>query len=88
VLFADAVGLTMEPELTQAIRQAIRAVADHLADLIRHAQAHGEIRDDLDPEAAAWLLLTVLSGRRMRSAAMPGLLEPAVIALALGALAP
>jgi len=88
VLFADAVGLTIEPELTQAVRQAIRAVECHLADLIRHAQAHGEIRDDLDPEAAAWFLLTVLSGRRMRSAAMPGQLEPAVIALALGVLAP
>jgi len=29
------------------LRQAIRAVANHLADLIRHAQADGEIRDDL-----------------------------------------
>ena len=38
--------------------------------------------------AAAWLLLSVLSARRIRAAAMPPGLEPAVTALALRALAP
>jgi hypothetical protein len=43
---------------------------------------------DADPEAAAWLLLSVLAARRLRATAMPGSLEPAVTALALQALAP
>jgi hypothetical protein len=65
-----------------------RAVAAHLADLIRHAQADGGVRADTDPEAAAWLVLSVLSARRLRAAAMPADLEAAVTALALRALAP
>ena len=88
VLFADAAALTAEPALSAAARDAVRAVAGHLADLVRHAQAAGDVRPGTDPEAAAWLLLSVLSARRMRAAAMPPHLEPAVTALALGALAP
>jgi hypothetical protein len=88
VLFADATALAAEPELTGPARDAVRAVAAHLADLIRRAQADGDIRPDADAEAAAWLLLSVLSARRMRAAAMPAGLEPAVTALVLGALAP
>jgi AcrR family transcriptional regulator len=87
VLFADAATLAAEPELTGPARDAIRAVANHLAGLVRRAQAEGGIRPDADPGAAAWLLLSVLSARRLRAAAMPAGLEPAVIALALGALA-
>lgn len=88
VLFADAAALTAEPVLSAAARDAVRAVAGHLADVVRHAQAGGDVRPDADPEAAAWLLLSVLSARRLRAAAMPSDLEPAVTALALGALAP
>jgi AcrR family transcriptional regulator len=88
VLFGDAIALTAEPDLTQPARSAIRAVAAHLADLVRRAQAEGGVRRDADPDAAAWLLLSVLSARRLRTAAMPrgGELEPAVSALALQAL--
>ena len=88
VLFADATVMTAEPELTEPARDAFRAVAAHLADLIQRAQAEGGVRPDADPEAAAWLLLSVLSARRLRAAAMPADLEPAVTALALRALAP
>ena len=88
VLFADATALTAEPELTEPARNAFRAVVAHLADLIQRAQADGGVRPDTDPEAAAWLLLSVLSARRLRAAAMPADLEPAVTALALRALAP
>jgi AcrR family transcriptional regulator len=87
VLFADAVTLAAEPELTGPARDAIRAVATHLAGLVRRAQADGGMRPDADPGAAAWLLLSVLSARRLREAAMPARLEPAVTALALDALA-
>jgi AcrR family transcriptional regulator len=88
VLFADAAALAAEPGLAGPARDAVRAVAAHLADLVRHAQARGAARPDADPEAAAWLLLSVLAARRLRAAAMPGGLEPAVAALALQALEP
>ena len=88
VLFADAATLAAEPELTGPARDAIRAVATHLAGLIQQAQADGSIRPDADPRAAAWLLLSVLSARRLRAAAMRAGLEPAVTTLALDALAP
>ena len=88
VLFADASALTAEPELTEPARKAFRAIATHLADLIQRAQADGGVRPDADPEAAAWLLLSVLSARGLRAAAMPAGLEAAVTALALRALAP
>lgn len=87
VLFADAVALTAEPALSGPARDAIRTVAAHLAGLVRRAQANGEVSSGTDPEAAAWLLLSVLSARRLRQAAMPGSLEPAVTALALRAIA-
>jgi AcrR family transcriptional regulator len=88
VLFADAAALAAEPELTDAARNAIRTVATHLADLVERGQADGGIRPDADPQAAAWLLLSVISARRMRAAIMPAGLESAVAALALSALAP
>ncbi|MBO0832182.1 MAG: TetR/AcrR family transcriptional regulator [Actinobacteria bacterium] len=87
VLFDDAVTLTTEPELTGPARAAIAVVAEHLGDLIRHAQAEGGIRAHLDPEAAAWLLLSVLAARRLRVVAMPAHLESAVNALVLETLA-
>ncbi len=87
VLFADAATLAAEPELTRPARDAIRAIATHLTGLVQHAQAEGDIRPDADPRAAAWLLLSVLSARRLRAAAMPAGLEPAITALALDALA-
>lgn len=71
VLFADAVTLTAEPDLTEAARRAVATLADHLADVLRRGQADGDIRADLDPEPAAWLLLSVLSARPFRAAAMP-----------------
>jgi len=86
VLFADAATLAAEPELTGPTRDAVRAVATHLARLVQRAQVDGGIRTDADPGAAAWLLLSVLSARRLRAAAMPAGLEPAVTALALDAL--
>jgi AcrR family transcriptional regulator len=88
VLFADATTLTAEPELTEPIRRAVRTVAEHLGDLVRRGQADGQVRADLDPEAAAWLLLSVLSARPLRAAVMPDSdqLEGHVVAVALGAL--
>ena len=80
-------ALADDPELGDPARAALRAVAGHLADLIRHAQSAESVNPDADPEAAAWLLLSVLSARRLRAAAMPEGTEPAVTALALRSLA-
>jgi hypothetical protein len=88
VLFADAAALAADPTLAGPARTAVRAVAAHLADLVRCAQADGSVRPDADPEAAAWLLLSVLSAQRLPAAVVPPTLEPALTALVLGALAP
>jgi len=87
VLFADALALTAEPQLSELAQRTLGAIAAHLADIIQRAQAQGGVLRHADPEAAAWLLLSVLSARRLRSVAMPARLEPAVTALALGAIA-
>jgi AcrR family transcriptional regulator len=86
VLFADAAALAAEPSLAGQARSAFRAIATHIADLIQHAQDAGDISGDTDPQAAAWLLLSVLSAGPLRAAAMPAGLEPAVTGLALRAL--
>jgi AcrR family transcriptional regulator len=88
LLFADAAALAAEPELREPSTAAIQLVATHLADLVRRGQAEGVVRADVDPVAAAWLLVSVISARRLRAAAMPGELETAVTALALRALLP
>jgi AcrR family transcriptional regulator len=86
VLFADVTALADEPELSEPARRAFRTVAAHLADVIRRAQADGGVRPDVNPDAAAWLLLSVLSASRLRQAAMPADLQRAVEALTLQAL--
>lgn len=89
-LFADAATLTAEPDLSEHAKRAIRAIADHLADLIREGQAAGDVRSDVDCAAVAWLVLSLMSSQPFRTAAMPdkGNLEESVAALLLRALAP
>ena len=90
VLFADAASLLADPGAGEAASRVAAVIAGHLAGLVRRGQADGDIRDDVDPDAAAWLLLSVLSTRSLRAAGLPGgaHLEPRVAALALDALAP
>jgi AcrR family transcriptional regulator len=90
MLFADAASLLADPGAGEAAGRVAAAVAGHLADLVRRGQADGSIRDDADPEAAAWLLLSVLSTRPLRAAGLPGPghLEPGVAALTLRAIVP
>ena len=90
MLFSDAFALIGEPELTEAARRAARTIAGHLADLIRRGQADGDIRAGLDPEPAAWLLLSVLSTRSFRAVVTPDpdRVEDGVTALALRLLSP
>jgi AcrR family transcriptional regulator len=90
MLFGDAATLLSDPGLTESAKSAARSLAGHLADLVRRGQADGSIRADADPEAAAWMLLSVLSARSWRAAVMPGprRLEGDVADLALQALVP
>jgi AcrR family transcriptional regulator len=90
MLFGDAATLLADPGLTEPARRTARSLAGHLADLVRRGQADGSIRADADPEAAAWMLLSVLSARPWRAAVMPGpgRLEGDVADLALQALFP
>jgi AcrR family transcriptional regulator len=89
-LLADAATLLADPGLTEAAKGAAGTLAGHLAGLLRRGQADGSIRGDADPEAAAWLLLSVLSARPWRAAVMPGpgRLEGDVADLTLQALVP
>jgi AcrR family transcriptional regulator len=89
-LFADAATLAADPALGEPARQVARTLAGHLADLLRQGQADGTIRADADPQTAAWLLLSVLSSRPFRAAAMTDRdsRESSVAALALQALMP
>jgi AcrR family transcriptional regulator len=72
VLFADAMSVTTEPQVREAIRRAHRALARTIADLLGRGQAEGSVRRDLDPQAAAWWLLSLLASQGFRSATMPG----------------
>ena len=87
-LFADAAVLISDPEAGEAAVRVARVVAAHLADLVRHGQLDGSVRGDVSPDAAAWLLLSVLATRPLRAGAMPGAdrLEPDVGGLALRAI--
>ncbi|WP_067470526.1 TetR/AcrR family transcriptional regulator [Nocardia amamiensis] len=71
VIFADAMTLTAEPAVEQAVRRHMGELADALAEVITHGQRTGELRADLDPEAAAWAVLSFLAAHRFRSAVMP-----------------
>jgi len=90
MLFGDAATLLADPGLPEPARRTARSLAGHLADLVRRGQADGSIRADADPEAAAWMLSSVLSARPWRAVVMPGpgRLEGDVAGLALQALVP
>jgi AcrR family transcriptional regulator len=70
VLFADAMSAS-EREVTQAIRRTHRALARTIADLLARGQDEGSVRRDLDPQAAAWWLLSLLASQGFRAATMP-----------------
>ena len=70
-LFSDALGLTADTAIQTAARQAVRRVADTLADLLRQGAAAGDVNPRLDPEAAAWHLLSLITTRGFRTALAP-----------------
>ena len=86
-LFGDAAALIADPEAGEGAARVARIVAGHLADLVRRGQEDGSVRADVNPSAAAWLLLSVLATRPLRAGAAAGAdrLEPDVGRLALRA---
>ena len=86
-LFGDAAALIADPEAGEAAARVARVVAGHLADLVRRGQLDGSVRAGVNPTAAAWLLLSVLSTRQLRAGADADAdLEPDVDGLALHAI--
>lgn len=69
-LFADAMMLS-EPEIEQAARRGVNALAEAVTFTLRRGQIDGDIRADLDPEAAAWWVLSLLASHRFRETVMP-----------------
>ncbi|MGC7095340.1 TetR/AcrR family transcriptional regulator [Amycolatopsis lurida] len=67
-LFAEASAVTGEPEIEAAAREATQRMAAGLAHLLDRGRADGQLRADLDPEAAAWWLLSLLASRNFRHA--------------------
>ena len=68
-LFAEAAALIADPEAGAGTARVARIVAGHLADLVRRGQADGSVRGDVNPAAAAWLILSVLATRPLRAGA-------------------
>ncbi|WP_433754929.1 TetR/AcrR family transcriptional regulator [Nocardia sp. CA-135398] len=88
VIFADAMTLTAEPAIETAVRQHVRELADVLTEVIARGQRDGELRADLDPDAAAWMVLSFMSAHPFRTAVMPDRrhLEEGIAAMTLGML--
>lgn len=90
-LFAAAVALAADPavpEMREMRGPVLRALTGHLADIVRRGQHDGSIRADIDPESAAWLLVSVLATGPLYGEAMPAGLEPAIAELAASLLSP
>jgi AcrR family transcriptional regulator len=75
-IFADASAVTGEPEVEAAARKSTRRFATALATLLERGRADGELRPDLDTEAASWWLLSLVASQRFRQATAP---DPAAV---------
>jgi AcrR family transcriptional regulator len=67
-IFADAASVTGEPEIEAAARESTRRLAEAVAVLLERGRAVGELRADLDTEAAAWWLMSLVASQRFRRA--------------------
>ncbi|MFI2280795.1 TetR family transcriptional regulator C-terminal domain-containing protein [Nocardia beijingensis] len=63
--------MTAQPAVEQAVRHHMGELADVLAEVITQGRRTGELRADLDPQAAAWAVLSFLAGHRFRAAVLP-----------------
>jgi hypothetical protein len=67
-IFADASTITGEAEIEAASRNAVQRFAVAITALLDRGRADGELRADLDTEAAAWWLLSLVASQRFRQA--------------------
>jgi AcrR family transcriptional regulator len=67
-LFADASAVAGEPEVEAAARNATRRFATAITALLERGRSTGELRGDLDTEAAAWWLVSLAASQRYRRA--------------------
>lgn len=67
-IFADAATVTGEAEIEAASRNAVQRFAAAITALLDRGRADGELRADLDTEAAAWWLLSLVASQRFRQA--------------------
>lgn len=72
VLFADAMALTADPTIANAAREAHTVVVGTLVRLLARGRREGELRPDVEPETAAWWLLSLLASQGFRRTATPG----------------
>ncbi|MFJ9542827.1 TetR/AcrR family transcriptional regulator [Streptomyces sp. NPDC101225] len=89
-LFADATALAHDPDLGDALRHVHRHFAGTLAELLHRGQSAGEVRADVEPDTAAWWLVSLLAGRSFRAAVVPDRdpVEAELTRMALEALLP
>lgn len=69
-LFADAATLPDEPDIKRAARAAHRTVAATLAELMAQGQSDGSLRGDVDAEAGAWWVVSLLASHGLRRVAV------------------
>lgn len=65
-IFADAATITGEPEIETAARNATQRFATSITDLLERGRTDGELREDLDTEAATWWLLSLAASQKYR----------------------
>jgi AcrR family transcriptional regulator len=82
-LFADASGLMAEPEVGDAARDSISRIAAALTAVLAYGQRIGDVRAELDPGAAAWWVMSLLSARTFRLEVAPELVEQRLVEMTM-----
>ncbi|MDX8031280.1 TetR/AcrR family transcriptional regulator [Lentzea sp. BCCO 10_0856] len=70
-IFADASTIHDEPEIAAATRRAVQRFAAAITGLLDRGCADGELRADLDTEAAAWWLISLVASQKFRQSTAP-----------------
>jgi AcrR family transcriptional regulator len=70
VLYAIA-DARSEPVIRDAFQRALALLVETLAVILRHGQADGSVRDDVDAATLAWLVLSFVRAREFRRVHTP-----------------
>jgi hypothetical protein len=90
VLYAIA-DARSEPVIRDAFQRALNLLVESLAVILRHGQAEGSVRDDVDGTTLAWLVLSLVRAREFRRVHVTrtsATLEDQLLAAALDILGP